>query len=431
MRAELPTPGLGRAGDCTIARYWIETQHPLESAAALLAGEQSSGTFVEVPGETAELKARHAAQVLNIRELGTVGTPSLPGAHPGKRDGLIRQAEVTVAFPVCNVGHSLTALWTQLAGNLFELGPFSGLRLLDFDVPADFAAAQPGPAFGLEGTRRLSGVQGRPLLGTIIKPSVGLTVTATAELVDTLCGAGLDFIKDDELIANPPYSPVAARAATVLPVIDRHAARSGRKVMYAFNVTGTVDEMRRNVDAVVAAGGTCVMANLLSIGLSGLQALRAHSPLPIHAHRNGWGMLSRHPALGLDYVAFQKFFRMAGADHMHVNGLRNKFCEDDASVIRSARACLTPIHGRHAVMPVFSSGQSAAQAPDTYRALGSVDCLYLAGGGILAHPHGPAAGVVSLREAWEAAIAGIDLATYARTRPALAAALAAFAPPRK
>src|SRR5699024_9403283 len=89
--------------------------------------------------------------------------------------------------------------------------------------------------------------------------------------------------------------------------------------------------------------GTCIMASIHSVGLSGLSALRAHSRLPIHAHRNGWGLYSRSPYIGVSYVAWQKLWRLAGADHMHVNGLKNKFCEPDGSVITSAQACLTPL----------------------------------------------------------------------------------------
>jgi ribulose-bisphosphate carboxylase large chain len=78
-------------------------------------------------------------------------------------------------------------------------------------------------------------------------------------------------------------------------------------------------------------------------------------------------------------------------------------------------------------MPVFSSGQSAAQAPDTYKALGSTDLIYAAGGGILGHPEGPAAGVRSLRQAWAAAVEGVPLDTYAASHPELRAALERFA----
>ena len=62
------------------ADYLIETAWPLAQAAEMLAGEQSSGTFVPVPGETPELKARAAARVEAITPLGMVPTPSLPGA---------------------------------------------------------------------------------------------------------------------------------------------------------------------------------------------------------------------------------------------------------------------------------------------------------------------------------------------------------------
>ncbi len=52
-------------------------------------------------------------------------------------------------------------------------------------------------------------------------------------------------------------------------VINAHADRTGKKVMYAFNLTGEIDEMLRRHDQVVAAGGTCVMVSLNSVGLGG------------------------------------------------------------------------------------------------------------------------------------------------------------------
>ncbi|MCB1833736.1 MAG: ribulose 1,5-bisphosphate carboxylase, partial [Geminicoccaceae bacterium] len=176
---------------------------------------------------------------------------------------------------------------------------------------------------------------------------------------------------------------------------------------FAFNITGDLDEMRRRHDLVRELGGTCVMASLSSVGLVGMIELGRMSELPIHAHRNGWGYLSRHPLLGWSYIAWQKIWRLAGADHMHVNGIANKFCEADESVIASARACLAPLLPDlpATVMPVFSSGQTPAQALPTWQALGTADLIFAAGGGIMAHPAGPAAGVRALREAWDAAMA--------------------------
>ncbi len=409
------------------ADYWIETAWPLAEAAEAMAGEQSSGTFLPVPGETPELKARSAAQVTAIEDLGPVAGPSLPGA--GRADQPHRQARVTLSWPIGNMGPSLPNLMAAIAGNLFELKQFSGLRLLDLRLPEEFAAANPGPAFGIEGTRRLAGIEGRPLIGTIVKPSVGLDAAATAALVAELAEAGLDFVKDDELQGDGPACPFEDRARAVMEVVNRAADRSGRRLMFAFNITGEIDEMRRRHDLVLELGGTCVMVNLTGVGLSGLLAIRRHAALPIHAHRNGWGALSRAPALGFDYVPWAKIWRLAGADHMHVNGLRNKFCEGDDSVIRSARACLTPMFASKpcTVMPVFSSGQSAAQVWDTYAALGSADLIYAAGGGIMAHPGGPRAGVTALRDAWDAALAGESATDRSARSPELAAALGKFA----
>lgn len=412
-----------------IATYLIETRHPLDRAAAMMAGEQSAGTFVKVPGETPELVENHGAKILEITPLETVETPSLPGSKgpKGSPDAPIQRARIKIAYPFVNVGASLTTLITTISGNLYELGPFSGLRLLDVDIPPEFGEVYQGPQFGIEGTRRLAGVYDRPLIGTIIKPSVGLSPDDTAALVKTLCDAGLDFVKDDELQTNSPHSPLAERVKAVMRVINDHAQATGKKVMYAFNITADQDDMLRHHDTVLEHGGTCIMVNMLALGTAGVYQISRHSQLPIHGHRAGWGALSRHPLLGMDYVAFQKLMRLAGVDHLHVNGLRNKFCEPDDSVLASARACLTPMFRENdTAMPVFSSGQWAGQAPDTYQALNSTDLLYLAGGGIIAHPSGPAAGVASLQQAWEAAMQGIELLTYARDHRELYQALEMF-----
>lgn len=412
------------------ASYQLETPLDLDRATASIAGEQSTGTFVRLPGETDEMLRRCAARIEHIEELDPAENASLLGAAEPVEAGRYRRARVEISWPIESVGLNLPTVLATVAGNLYELNAVSGLRLLDINFPDEFLRQYPGPQFGIAGTRELAGVSARPLVGTIIKPSVGLSAEETAEAVKQLCDGGIDFIKDDELQADAPHCPFEQRLRAVMNVINRHADKTGKKVMYAFNITDEPDNMVRKHDLAKAYGATCVMASLHSVGLSGLIHLRRHSQLPIHAHRNGWGYLSRHPALGFDYVAWQKFWRLAGADHMHVNGLRNKFCETDDSVVRSARECLkpmfkTPDRGCE-VMPVFSSGQWAAQAPDTFEALRSVDLIYACGGGIMGHPGGIAAGVASIRQAWEAAVAGIPLERYAHTHRELAEALRRF-----
>ena len=397
------------------ASYVMTTALDPTAVADGIAGEQSSGTFIALPQEDEALKARAAARVEALDEIA--------GTHDGER-----RFALTLSWPLANFGASLPNLVATVAGNLFELKQVTALKLLDIELPEAFAGAYPGPAFGVEGTRRLAGVSGRPLIGTIIKPSVGLDPDGTAAIVEQLCSGGIDFIKDDELQADGPACPFENRLRAVMKVIQRHADKDGRRVMYAVNITGELDEMRRRHDLVEELGGSAIMVSLNSVGLVGFSALRRTTHLPIHAHRNGWGYLGRSPDHGWSYVAWQKLWRLAGADHMHVNGLANKFWEPDESVLESARACLTPMFsGKPCLaMPVFSSAQTAWQAEPTWKALRSPDLIFCAGGGIAAHPGGVAAGVRALRDAWTAAMAGIPVEKAAQDSRALREALATF-----
>jgi ribulose-bisphosphate carboxylase large chain len=398
------------------ATYYIETPLAVEKAAATLAGEQSSGTFVDVPGETEELKQRFAARVEKITPLETVSAPSLPGARSAA--GKFQRAQVVVSWSLENMGHNLPTLVSTVQGNLYEITAFTGLKLMDLELPPSFAQNFRGPKFGVAGCRKLTKVEDRPLIGTIIKPSIGLTPQQTADLVKSLAEAGIDFIKDDELMANPPHSPFDARVDAVMSVVNAHADRTGKKAMYAFNVSDELDAMHRHYEKIVSAGGTCAMMSINSVGLAGAKKICDIGALAIHGHRNGWGMLNRHPLLGIEFPAYQKIWRLAGVDQIHVNGIANKFWESDDAVVRSIESCLKPMLGS-AVLPVISSGQWGGQACETYRRTHTVDVLYMAGGGIMAHPDGPAAGVRSLRKWWEAAVEGLTLEQAATKYPEL------------
>ncbi|OFS56568.1 ribulose 1,5-bisphosphate carboxylase, partial [Achromobacter xylosoxidans] len=390
------------------ATYLIET--PLDPArvAEVMAGEQSCGTFTRVEGETDELRARARAQVESVQELESARQASLPNAwlarQPGGMPAVLRRARVRIAFPVANIGPNLPTLAATVGGNLYDLGEVTGLRLEQLELPSDYRAQFEMPRVGVAGTRQLTGVASGALVGTIIKPNVGLSPEQTAHLVARLCAAGVDFIKDDEVCANPAHAPLAQRVAAVMAVVRAHRERTGRQVMVAFNITDETDAMRRHADLIEREQGSCVMASLNWCGHSAIQTLRRHTPLALHGHRNGYGALSRHPLLGIGFQAYQTLWRLAGVDHMHVHGLQGKFSQPDAEVVESARDCLAPLTPGidDAVMPAFSSGQWAGTVPATWAAVRTDDLLFMSGGGILAHPDGPAAGVQSIRQAWQA-----------------------------
>lgn len=415
--------------DTFIAQYLVESPLEPDRVADIMAGEQSSGTFTRVQGETDDLRARTRAVVKDIEVLAQHDAPALPNAWLERKQqaGPWRQFRVRIAFPIANVANNLPTLAATVAGNLYDLGEVTGLRLETLHLPAAYRQQFDMPQVGLAGTRHATGVEERALIGTIIKPNVGLSPAQTAELVRQLCVAGVDFIKDDEICADPVHAPLAERVPAVMAVIREHEQRTGKHVMMAFNVSDEVDAMRAHADLVEREGGSCVMVSLNSCGMSAVQTLRRSTPLALHGHRNGYGAFSRHPLLGISFQAYQTLWRLAGVDHMHVHGLQGKFSQSDAEVIESARDCLAPLAEGldDAVMPAFSSGQWAGTVAATHAAAGQ-DVLFMAGGGILAHPDGVAAGVASLRQAWDAASSGVPVADYAPAHPELAAALAFF-----
>ena len=424
---QLKTVATDAAREVITATYYIETAFDPEAAAQVLAGEQSSGTFVAVPGETEALKQRFAARVENVELLETVATPAIPGA--ASKEGKYHRAMVKVSWSIENFGYNLPVLISTLQGNLYEIKQFTGLKLMDIDFPASYGEHYKGPAFGIEGCRELTGVYDRPLVGTIIKPSVGLTIAQTADMVKTLAEAGIDFIKDDELLSSSANSNFNNRVDAVMDVINVHADKTGKQVMFAFNISGEMDEMLQRYEEIVSRGGTCAMVSINSVGLSATKKICDQKQLAIHGHRNGWGMLTRHPLLGIDFKAYQKIWRLAGVDQLHVNGIQNKFWESDDSVVKSMEACLTPMFNHKKVLPVVSSGQWGGQAFETYRRTKTVDLLYMAGGGITAHPMGPAAGVKALQQAWIAAVEGQSLEQAAMQYPEFAKSVEKFGNP--
>jgi len=395
------------------ATYYIETPYPPEDAALVLAGEQSSGTFVAVPGETEELKQRFAARVESVERLETVTNPAIPGAIAS--NAAYQRALVKVSWSLENFGYNLPVIVSTLQGNLYEIKQFTGLKLMDIDLPSSFAEHFKGPAFGIDGCRSLTLVYDRPLIGTIIKPSLGLSPEETASVVSELANAGIDFIKDDELLSSSANSSFNDRVDAVMKVVNENADRTGKKIMYAFNISGEMDEMLLRYEKILNTGGTCAMISINSCGLTAAKKICDQRELAIHAHRNGWGMMNRHPLLGIDFKAYQKIWRIAGVDQLHVNGIQNKFWESDDSVVNSIEACLTPLFHHHKILPVVSSGQWGGQAFETWRRTRTTDLLYMAGGGIMAHPSGAAGGVKALQQAWDAAVSGMTLEEAAIT----------------
>lgn len=405
--------------------YRIETSGNPEDMAAKIASDQSTGTFTALPGETASVRERCAASVLEVSPLEPIDIPSIPDPEGS---GPYNRADAVISYPLDAIGTDVAALTTIAIGGVYAARGLSGIRVMDIDLPPAWAT-HPGPQFGIEGSRRLMGVDDGPMIASIIKPSLGLLPNETADMVRILCEAGVDFIKDDEKLMSPAYSSLADRVAAIMPVIRDHEQATGKRVMYAFGISSAdPDTMMRNHDVVRDAGGNAAVININSIGYGGMSFLRRRSELCLHAHRNGWDILTRHPGLGMEFRPYQKLWRLLGVDQFQINGIQAKYWEPDESFVRSFHDCMTPIFSdADRPLPVVCSGQWGGQAVETYERTGrTLDLMYLGGGGIHGHPMGAAAGVAAIRQAWDAAEAGVSLEVKAQSHPQLAAALATF-----
>jgi ribulose 1,5-bisphosphate carboxylase large subunit-like protein len=393
-----------------IATYYLETGMDLNKAAEALAAEQSTGTWVRVGFESDDLIARYSAKVLEVEKLG--------------KEGELNKGRLRIAFPHGNFGACLPMLLTTVAGNLFEMGEFRNIKLLDLEFPYSYLSEFRGPKFGISGCKELLGVKGRPLIGTIVKPCVGLPPKKFAEACYLAAKGGVDFIKDDELIANPEYSPIEERVSVTMEAIDKANEEKGEKTLYAVNVTDEVDKILDNADIALENGANCLMLNFITAGFSALRVLCEDPSInvPVHCHRDMFAAFTRSEVHGISTVVVSKLARLAGGDQVHVGAILGKLYEDIDSVLESAAVLKQKMGKLRRALPVSSGGQHPGKIPANVHYLGE-DALILAGGGIYAHPLGADAGARAMRQALEATLQGIALEEYAQEHEELKAAI--------
>lgn len=405
-----------------VITYRVRSHLPIADAAEFMADEQTTGTFIRVPGETDDIRERHRARVLDIVDEELEDDTLLPGS--ARPDGApLRQASVRIAFPFDNIGGSIARLMSTVGGNLYELPQLAGLKITDIAFPDEFAIGHVAAPHAVTGTRAAVDRPEGVLVGTIVKPNIGLQPDDYFDLVRTLGFAGIDFIKDDEVNADSPASPLRRRAEAVMRALDEVERVTGRRPLYAFNITDESDRMLENHDYLVGIGARCVMANLNIVGMPTAAALRRHSSLIIHGHMTGGGYIARSSLIGIDNRVLIALARVAGADHVHVGGFRSKFYVSDDETADAVAAVRAPLFDGHPALPVVSSGQWAGTAQVTWDRTGTDDLLVLAGGGMLGHPDGPASGLRSIRSAWQAVAGGVPVEQAAETDADLRRAL--------
>lgn len=372
----------------------------LKEAAGGVAAESSVGTWTELTTEQPYVK-RLAAHVFSIN------------------GDIIKIAYPIELFESANMPNILSSV----AGNVFGLKALKNLRLLDIEFPKNLLTSFKGPAFGIAGIRNLLKIPQRPLVGTIIKPKLGLETKDHAKVAYEAWFGGCDVVKDDENLSSQKFNPFTERLTQTLESRDKAQDETGERKVYMINITAETNTMLKRAQAVVDQGGEYVMVDILTCGWSALQTLREQNfKLVIHAHRAGHAAFTKNPKHGIAMKSIATVTRVIGVDQLHVGTVVGKMSETKTEVLENIDACKAEMGGLKPVLPVASGGLHPRLVPALMETFGN-DFVIQAGGGIHGHPDGTVAGAKAMRQAVDATLYGKTLQEYAKNHIELALAL--------
>ncbi|MCL7413790.1 MAG: type III ribulose-bisphosphate carboxylase [ANME-2 cluster archaeon] len=336
--------------------------------------------------------------------------------------------------------NSVPQILSAIAGNIFSMKLLNNLRLMDISFPHDVIQAFKGPKYGMQGVKELLGVMERPLIGTIVKPKVGLNSEKHAEVAYNAFLGGCDLVKDDENLTDQKFNRFHKRVELTLKAGEKAEAQTGERKMYMCNITApTCEEMLKRARIIRDLGGEYAMIDIIPVGWSALQSLRDNNEdlgLVLHAHRCMHSAFTRNPRHGISMLVIAKLIRLIGLDQLHIGTVVGKMHGERDEVLALRDECVLKnvpaspdMHmleqdwgSIKPVFPVASGGLEPTMVPELIKIFGK-DAIMQFGGGIHGHPGGTVAGAMACRQAVDAALEGISLEEYAKTHSELKAAL--------
>ena len=406
-------PEVAFDNDYVIATYQAKVKTSnIEKLAMAIADEQTTGTWIKVGADSMEKTRRFGSKLVALYEVPDAGCDYQSDEPP--------MYIIQVAYPMENFSHSMSSLMTILFGNISASGM---IRLIDVAFPKKMIAQFQGPKFGLHGLRELLGVPDRPLLNAMIKPNIGWTPDEGADLFYHACKGGVDVIKDDELmLADGPFCPLKERVTKFMAAEKRVYEETGEHSLYAVNISDSTEKVRDNAYRALEYGNNCLMVNVYTTGFDTLKML-AEDPninVPILAHVNFAGTMVASTYTGISApLLIGKITRLAGGD-FQINGHPfGKFPVPYKVFYRCFKFFTQPWWNIKPMMYACSGGTTQLAVEKIIKAVGT-DVMLAAGGGVHGHPDGSEAGAKSMRQAIDAAIAGIPVTEYAKDHPELA-----------
>ncbi|MGM5488400.1 MAG: ribulose-bisphosphate carboxylase [Nanobdellota archaeon] len=381
---------------------------------------------------------------------------------------------VWIAYPwrIFDRGGNVQNILTFIVGNVLGMKEVSALKMLDVWFPSAMLEHYDGPSFTLDDMRNYLNVYDRPILGTIIKPKIGLTAAEYAEVCYDFWSGGGDFVKNDEPQANQDFCEYAKMVKFVKKSMDKAVKVTGHKKVHSFNVSAPdFDEMIRRCELIrnqgFEPGSYAFLVDGITAGWMAVQTVRRRYPeVFIHFHRAGHGGFTRpENPLGFSVLVLSKFARLAGASGIHTGtagvGKMKGSPHDDIipakNILHLAAQgfffdqswAQVPEHGEiaelvkedhahHVILeddswrgmkkcaPIISGGLNPTKLKPFIEIMGEVDFITTMGAGVHAHPKGTHAGAQALVQACEAYKKGIEIKEHAKTNKELAEAIKFF-----
>ncbi len=388
-----------------VCKYRVTTDLPMEKAAEAIAAEQSTGTWTGISTLNDEVFTKYAAKVTAI-------------------DGDM----VTIAFPEedfsIRVG-AVPQILSVISGNLYGLSALKGVRLEDVEFPKGILKQYQGPKFGDAGLREILHRPEKPLVGTIVKPKIGLSPKDTAKYIYEAGSGGLTNGKDDETLVDQAFCPIEDRTKAVAEALDR-LREEGHHMVHAINISTNGQDVRELAEDVQKWGASQLMIDVLTCGYGAIQAV-AEDPkikVPIHVHRTMHAAMTKDPTNGISMRVIAKLVRMCGGDALHIGTLGVGKMEGAITEGKQNQlACQSDDVPYKKVMPVCSGGMYPGIVPAVIKAAGTNNLQIQAGGGVAGHPEGVRAGAMAMCQAVDSAFEGVDIEKYAETHHELRLAL--------
>lgn len=399
-----------------ICQYRVEPSRgfSFKEVASMTAGESSVGTWTDVGTMNPRIAKMLTPKVFYL-------------------DGKNKRCRIAYPLELFELGN-LPEILSSVGGNIYGMKSAKALFWEDVEIPEKMLKSFKGPKYGIKGVRKLLKVYDRPLVGTIVKPKVGLNPKEHARVAYESWVGGCDIVKDDENLTSQKFNEFKKRFLKTIKLMKKAEKETGDRKAYLVNCTAETEEMIRRIKFVEKNGGNYIMLDILTLGWAAVQTARNITKLPIHAHRAGHAMLDREKSFGMSMEVIAQFARMIGVDTLHIGTAYGKMSGGKKEVLHIEKDIEKQYTKKtrenleqkwFGVKPVFAvaSGGVYPGMVDKIMNFMGTDIVIQAGGGIHGHPSGTKAGSIAMRQAVDATLKKQTLKEYAKTHNELAEAL--------